>query len=70
MSKLQKKGTGNREQGTDKKQKLLSLKLSQKKDVFTRCVARKKQCHYFNLMFKNMRFFCSGVARSLFPLNF
>jgi hypothetical protein len=31
---LQKEGTGNREQGTDKKQKLLSLKLSQKKDVF------------------------------------
>ena len=31
---LQKKGTGNREQGTDKKLKLVSLKLSQKKDVF------------------------------------
>jgi hypothetical protein len=52
-------GTGNREQGTDKKQKLLSLKLSQKKDVSTRCVARKKQCHYFNLMFLNMSFSCS-----------
>ena len=27
-------GAGNREQGANKKQKLLSLKLSQKKDVF------------------------------------
>ncbi|MFM2062440.1 MAG: hypothetical protein RLZZ507_2110 [Cyanobacteriota bacterium] len=52
------KGKGNREQGTDKKQKFLSLKLSQKKDVFKRCIARKKQCHYFNLMFLNMSFFC------------
>ncbi|MDD1475226.1 hypothetical protein MEO41_28760, partial [Dolichospermum sp. ST_sed4] len=43
-----------REQGTDKKQKLLSLELQSKKDVSTRCVARKKQCHYFNLMFLNM----------------
>jgi hypothetical protein len=31
---LQKKGTLNWEQGTDKKLKLVSLKLSQKKDVF------------------------------------
>jgi hypothetical protein len=51
-------GTGNREQGANKKLKLVSLKLSQKKDVFTRCVARKKQCHYFNLMFLNMSFSC------------
>ena len=36
-----KQGTGNREQGANKKLKLVSLKLSQKKDVFTRCVAQK-----------------------------
>ncbi|WP_242039789.1 hypothetical protein [Anabaena sphaerica] len=36
MQYLQKKGTGNREQGTDKKQKLLSLKLSQKKGTGNR----------------------------------
>ena len=35
---LQKKGTGNREQGTDKKLKFQSLNLSQEKDVFKRCV--------------------------------
>ncbi|KHG38914.1 hypothetical protein OA07_26790, partial [Aphanizomenon flos-aquae 2012/KM1/D3] len=41
--KRREQGTGNREQGANKKQKLLSLKLSQKKDVFKRCVARKKR---------------------------
>jgi len=52
---LQKKGTGNREQGTGNREQgtgnreqirnksCTSLKLSQKKDVFKRCVARKKQ---------------------------
>jgi hypothetical protein len=62
---------GNREQGTDKKQKLLSLKLSQEKDVFKRCVARKKtvslfQSHVFKLKHE---FFLFPVARSLFPLK-
>jgi hypothetical protein len=32
--KKREQGTGNREQGTDKKLKFQSLKLSQKKDVF------------------------------------
>ena len=47
MSKLQKKGTGNREQGTDKKQKLHQFKAQSKKRCFLRCVARKKTASLF-----------------------
>jgi hypothetical protein len=59
-------GTGNREQGTGNREQIRNTHLHQfkaqsKKNVFTRCVARKKQCHYFNLMFLNMSFSCSGV---------
>jgi hypothetical protein len=42
---------------------VLSLKLSQKKRFFLRCVAREKRCPYFNLMFLNVSF-----SRSLFPV--
>jgi hypothetical protein len=80
-----KKGTLNWEQGTDKKQKLLSLELQSKKRCFLRCVARtrvrlaeKKNSaqasrsasgHYLNLMFKNHEFFLFPLKSSLFPLN-
>jgi hypothetical protein len=45
-----------REQGTDKS--CTGLKLSQKEDVFKRCVARKKTVSLFQSLL-NMSFFCS-----------
>ena len=67
--KRREQGTGNREQGANKKQKLLSLKLSQKKDVFKRCVARKKTVSLFQSHVFKHEFFLFPVARSLFPLT-